>query len=142
MPVYEHECRSCEQSWLEDYDLAKCEWLMEHKVNLPCVHCESNDTYRCVTDSGAVHFKGAGWSPDGYSKDQAYEQLKKEGKDVTIYERKEDLERVMKGEKAVATKARLKREDELAKKYLGADAALTQDKADKRIKDAVDKVTV
>ena len=142
MPVYEHECRSCEQPWLEDYDLVTFDRLKKLDVTLPCVHCGSNDTYRCVTDSGAVHFKGSGWSPDGYSKDQAYEQLKKEGKDVTIYERKEDIERVMKGEKAEATKARLKREDELAKKYLGADSALTQEKADKRIQAAVDKVTV
>ena len=142
MPVYEHECRACNKDWLEDYSLATFDWLKKLDVTLTCVHCGSNDTYRCVTDSGAVHFKGAGWSPDGYSKDQAYQQLQKEGKDVTIYERKEDLERVMKGEKAVATKARLKREDELAKKYIGADAAMTQAKADKRIKDAVDKVKV
>jgi hypothetical protein len=113
---------------------------MEHNVNMICVHCGGSNTYRCVTTSACVIFNGAGWSPDGYSKDQAYEQLQKEGKNVTIYERKEDLERVMKGEKAVAAKARLKREDELAKKYMGADAAMTQDKADKRIKAAVDKV--
>ena len=102
--------------------------------------CESEDTYRCVTDSGAIHFKGAGWSPDGYYKNQAYDQLQREGKKVTLYDRREDLQRVMKGEKAEAMKKRLKREDELAKRYMGPDAAMSQEKADKRIKAAVDKV--
>lgn len=141
MPVYDHECRSCETAWQEEYSLEVYDWFKMNNKNVDCPNCDGTDTYRCVTDSGAVHFKGAGWSPDGYSKDQAYEQLQKEGKNVTIYDRKEDLERDMKGEKALAVKARLKKEDELAKKYLGADAALTQDKADKRIKAAVDKVT-
>lgn len=87
-----------------------------------------------------THFKGGGWSPQGYYKFEAYDQLQAEGKKVERFDNREDMQRVMRGEKAEATKRRLKREDELAKKHFGPDAAMTQEKADKRIQKAVDKV--
>lgn len=139
MPTYEHKCRACDIEWLEDYSLEVFDKLKAAGDPLTCPECESEDCYRCVGQT-PVHFKGAGWSPQGYSKDQSYEQLEREGKKVTLYDRREDLQRVMRGEKAEATKARLKREDSLAKKYMGPDSAMSQAQADKRIKAAVDKV--
>lgn len=140
MPIYAHQCRTCDFEWQETYSLKTYDWFKENNRNLSCPDCEGDDTYRCVTDSGVVVFKGAGWSPDGYYKNHAYDQHVKEGKSVTIYDRREDLQRVMKGEKAEAMKARLKKEDRLAKRHIGPDAAMTQAQADKRIKAAVDKV--
>ena len=139
MPVYEHACRDCTNEWLEEYNLEEYDWLKANDINLSCPECESEDTYRCVSHA-PVHFKGGGWSPDGYYDFHAYDTLQAEGKKVERFESREDLQRVMKGEKAAATKARLKREDELAKKHFGPDAAMTQQKADARIKKAVDKV--
>lgn len=136
MPLYEHHCRACEKDWreyhtLEDFEAAR---------TIGCPKCESNDTYICVTTSGAVHFKGGGWSPQGYSKDTAYEQWGSDN--VTVYDRKEDCERVMKGEAKEAEHRKLKRLDKAAKRHLGPDAALTQEQADKAITRAGEDVKV
>ena len=139
MPIYEHSCRGCGKDWLEEYNLEQYDWLKENNIALSCPNCDSEDTFRCINHV-PVHFKGGGWSPDGYYDFNGYDQLQAEGKKVTRFDDRDDLKRVMKGEKAEATKARLKREDELAKKYFGPDAALTEEKANARIKKAVDKV--
>jgi putative FmdB family regulatory protein len=136
MAIYEHACRDCSTEWEVEYS------IHDERPTLPCPKCGSSDTYRCVTTSRAVHFKGAGWSGDGYYKYNAYDQHKSEGKAVKLYDNREDIAREIKGEKAAAVKKRLKKEDELAKKYMGPDAALTEAKANARIKKAVDAVNV
>lgn len=139
MPRYRHTCRDCEVEWDEDYSVAECSRLMDAGENLACPDCESTDTYRQVTDAGAVHFKGAGWSPDGYSKTRAYEQHVSEGKSVKLYDRKEDIDRDIRGEAELVEKAKLKRVDALARKHMSPDAGLTQAEADVRIKAAGEK---
>lgn len=142
-PIYEHSCRDCKQDWLEEYTLDQFDWLKTNGIDLACVHCNSENTFRCVSRV-PVHFKGGGvgWADNGYYKYEAYDQHQREGKKVEVYERKEDIERVMKGEKREAVKARLKQENELAKKYFGPDAGMTEAQAEKRIRRAVDKVKV
>lgn len=142
MPIYEHNCRQCNIEWEEEYSLDVFEAYRIAGKNLACPKCKSRNTYRSVTTSGAVHFKGAGWSPDGYYKNQAYDTHKAEGKSVQLYDRKEDIERDLKGEAAVREKGKLKKEDAAARRHLSPDAGLTQDEADKRIQAAVDKVVV
>ena len=114
----------------------------KHTYPETCPECEGDDVYRCVTDSGAVHFKGGGWSPDGYYRYNTYDVHEKQGKKITLYDRKEDIEREMKGEVAEKEKRKLKRINEAAKRHLGPDAAVTQKEADRKIKEAVDKVKV
>ena len=133
MPRYEHHCNDCDLDWLEDYKITD-------DPPDTCPECEGTDVYRCVTTSGAVHFKGGGWSPDNYYNYQAYDAHKAQGKSVKLYDRKEDIERDMRGEAALREKAKLKRINEAAKRHLGPDAAVTEKEADKKIKDAVDKV--
>jgi hypothetical protein len=99
-----------------------------------CPECESTDVYRHVTTSGAVIFKGGGWSPQGYSKETAYEKYGK--KQIKLYDRKEDLDRDMRGEAEQNELKKLKHEDRAAKKVLGPDAGVTQHEAERRIKKA------
>jgi len=139
MPTYRHSCRDCDVEWDEQYSVGECSRLMEAGENLACPECESTDTYRQVTDSGAVHFKGAGWSPDGYYKNGAYDTHKEQGKSVKLYDRKEDIDRDMRGEAELAERARLKRVDEAARRHIGPDAGLTQSEADTKIKAAGEK---
>ena len=143
MPTYAHVCHECGLEWDEEYSLKTFDWLKAQGRSAPeCPECKGGLTNRTIPAAPAVFFVGPGWSPQGYSKDTAYEQHKKEGKKVEIFEKKEDIERVMKGEAKERMIKRLKREDYLAKKYLGPDTALTEAKAEKRIKAAVDKVRV
>jgi len=139
MPVYQHICRKCGNEWLEEYDLKTFDFLKAEGINLPCRECGGSRTYRAI-NRVPVHFKGGGWSPDGYYQFHAYDQLQAEGKKVERFEDRTDLQRVMKGERREGMLKRLKREDELAKRHFGPDAAMTQEKAEARIKKAVDKV--
>lgn len=134
---YEFQCRECSEEWVEEYKLEKCP-----RGGLRCPVCDSEDTFRCVTTSGAVIFKGAGWSPDGYYKNMAYDAHKAQGKSVTLYDRKEDILRDMRGEAGVQEKRKLLKQNEAAKRHLGPDSALTQEEADKKIKAAVERVKV
>jgi predicted nucleic acid-binding Zn ribbon protein len=139
MPVYEHACKECDYAWIEEYSLELFAWMKKHRYTLQCPSCTSSDTFRCI-NRVATHFKGGGWSKDGYYKYEAYDQLQREGKKVDRFERKEDLERVMKGERAEAAKARLLKEDVAAKRAFGPDVALTDAQAQRRIQKEVDKV--
>lgn len=134
MPVYEHHCRACDTDWLEEYSLEVYEFYKSEDRDLACVACKSEDTYRCVTTSGSIQFKGPGWSPDGYSKDRSLEKYKDQG--IEIYDRREDHDRVVKGRAEAAELRRLKHLDAAAKKTLGADAGVTQSEADAKVKAA------
>jgi putative FmdB family regulatory protein len=70
MPRYEHHCNACDLDWLEDYSFTD-------DPPTSCPECESEDMYRCVTTSGAIIFKGGGWSPEGYNKHTAYDKYGK-----------------------------------------------------------------
>ena len=139
MPIYRHTCRACESDWDEEYCLELCNRYMRHGENMVCPQCTSQDTYRNVTTSGVVDFKGAGWSSDGYYKNGAYDHHVAQGKSVKLYDRKEDIDRDMRGEAEQAEKARLKKVDEAARRHLSPDAGLTQDEADQKIKAAGQK---
>lgn len=132
MPRYEHTCRTCSIEWEEDYGV-------NDDPPTDCPECGSTDVYRNVTTSGAVHFKGAGWSPDGYYKNGAYDKHKAEGKSVKLYDRKEDIDRDMRGEAEQAEKQRLLKVDRAARKHMSPDAGLTQAEADVKIKAAGEK---
>ena len=129
MPRYEHTCRACKIEWEEDYGITD-------DPPADCPECGSDDIYRNVTTAGAVHFKGSGWSPDGYYKNGAYDIHKAQGKSVQLYDRKEDIDRDMRGEAEAAEKGRLKKVDAAARKTLGPDSGLSQAEADVKIKDA------
>jgi putative FmdB family regulatory protein len=136
MPTYEHQCRDCDLEWLEfhrleDFDAAR---------HISCPDCEKEDTFICVTTSGAIQFKGGGWSPQGYNKHTAYDQWGKDN--LELFDRKEDCERVMKGEAKQAEARRLKRLDRAAKRHFGGDAGLTQADADKALAKAEKEVKV
>lgn len=126
--IFEHHCRACDLDWLEEYSV---------KDNPPetCPECRSTDVYRCVTTAGAIIFKGGGWSPDGYYNYKNYDTLKETGHKVKLYDRKEDLDREMQGEKREAELKKLKRQNEVAKRTMGPDAGITQKEADKVLKD-------
>jgi predicted nucleic acid-binding Zn ribbon protein len=136
MPIYRHTCRDCKIDWDEEYGLRTYEWLKKRKENLVCPECGHLDTYRNVTTAGCVVFKGGGWSPDGYYKNGAYDKHVAEGKSVKLYDRKEDIDRDMKGEAEAAEKERLKKVDSAARRHMSPDAGLTQDEADVKIKAA------
>jgi putative FmdB family regulatory protein len=127
MPRYEHSCRECDLTWAEDYSI-------HDDPPDTCPECESNDVYRHVTSSGAVIFKGGGWSPQGYSKHTAWEKYGRG--QVKLYDRKEDCDREMRGEAELAETRKLKHEDAAAKRILGPDAGVKQHEAEKRIKKA------
>jgi putative FmdB family regulatory protein len=127
MPVYEHHCRACDLDWLEEYSV-------NDDPPTDCVECGSTDMYRCVTTSGAIQFKGPGWSPDGYSKDRALEKYKNQG--IKIYDRREDHDREVKGQAEAAELRRLKRLDQAAKKAFGPDAGVSQNEAEAKMKKA------
>ena len=132
MALYRHTCRACKLDWDEEYSI-------HDDPPSSCPECSSTDVYRNVTTAGAIHFKGGGWSPDGYYKNGAYDQHKAEGKSVKLYDRKEDIVRDMRGEAMVHERTRLKKVDEAAKRHLGPDSALTQKEADKKIQAAGEK---
>ena len=132
MPLYEHQCRNCDLNWLEEYSI-------HDDPPDTCPECESTDCYRCVTDSGAVFFKGPGWSPDGYYKQTALDKYKDQG--IKVYDRKEDHDREVSGQARELEKRKLKRLDEVAKRTLGPDAGVTQDQADRAIHKAGEERT-
>ena len=132
MPRYEHTCRHCEIEWEEDYGI-------DEPVPTFCPECHSEDIYRNVTTSGAVHFKGGGWSPDGYYTNGAYDKHVAEGKSVKLYDRKEDIDRDMRGEAEAAEKQSLKKVDAAARRHMGPDAGISQAEADVKIKAAGQK---
>ena len=125
MTIYRHTCRACELDWDENYSVKD-----EPPTN--CPECDSTDVYRNVTTSGAVFFKGGGWSPEGYNKHGAYDNYD----NVKLYDRKEDIDRDMRGEAKQRELRKLKHLDKTAKRAFGPDAALTQNQADKAIKKA------
>lgn len=127
---YEHVCRTCGHEWLEEHKLEE----VEEARGLPCPECKSPDCYIAVTTSGAVFFKGPGWSPTGYNKHTYLDDYDK--KTTKVYDRKEDLQRDLQGEAEQAELKKLKRLNEVSKKTLGPDAAVTQNEADKKIKEA------
>ena len=135
MILYTHECRDCGHVWELTYRL-------NDEIPSYCPACNSMAVFRQVTSSGAVQFKGPGWSPTGYSKFSAYERLKDQGQTVTRYDTKEEHDRVAKGEAEAVQKAKLKRLDEVSKKTLGPDAGVKQHEAEAKItkagKDALD----
>jgi len=132
MPAYRHTCRACEIDWDEIYSI-------HDEPPGECPECGSDDVYRNVTTSGAVHFKGAGWSPDGYYKNGAYDAHKAQGKSVKLYDRKEDIDRDIRGEAELAEKDRLKKVDAAARRHMSPDAGLSQAEADVKIKAAGQK---
>lgn len=132
MPVYNHVCRSCGLDWNAEYSLEIYDEMKERDEVLACPDCDSADTYRAVGHV-PVHFKGGGWSPQGYYKYEAYDSLEAQGKKVTLYDDKAEMERVIEGEKKQKILKRMKREDELAKKHLGPDAAFTEARAEKAL---------
>ena len=134
MPIYRHTCRACEIDWDEEYSV-------HDDPPTTCPVCGSEDMYRNVTTSGCVVFKGGGvgWADTGYYNYNAYDKHKAEGKSVKLYDRKEDIDRDMRGEAEQAEKARLKKVDAAARRHLSPDAGLTQVEADKKIKAAGDK---
>lgn len=123
---YEHSCRECDLHWAEDYSI-------HDEPPTECPECESTDVYRHVTSSGVVVFKGGGWSPQGYSKETAYEKHKADGHNIKLYDRKEDIDRDLKGEAGERELKRLKHEDRAAKRVFGSDAGVTQKEADRKI---------
>ena len=133
MIIYEHNCRTCGETWHEEHRVED----VEASRRLPCPSCKSTDCYIAVTQSGAVHFKGAGWSPDGYNKHRAYDNYGK--KNIKLYDRKEDLDRDMRGEAEAAELKKLKRLDRVSKRTLGRDAGVTQKEADRKVKAAGEK---
>lgn len=141
MAIYRHTCRTCKLEWDEEYSLETYDWYKENNLNVSCPECEGADTYRQVTTSGCVVFKGGGvgWADTGYYNYEAYDKHKAEGKSVKLYERKEDIDRDMRGEAELAEKARLKKVDAAARRHMSPDAGLTQVEADKKIKAAGDK---
>ena len=129
MPVYEHVCRTCGNEWQDTHTL---EDYAEHRED-PC-ECGSTDCYIACTTSAAIHFKGAGWSPDGYNKHRSLDKYKKQG--VKVYDKKEDHDREVRGEAEQAELKTLKAKDRAAKKAFGHDAGVTQKEADAAIKKA------
>jgi putative FmdB family regulatory protein len=132
MPRYEHHCRVCELDWEEDYGLSD-------PVSDTCPECGSQDMYRCVTTSGAIHFKGAGWSEDGYYKNAALDTHK--GR-LKLYDRKEDYNREAKGEAREITKRKLMQQNEVIKRTLGHSSVIKEAEAERKIKKAEDKAGV
>ena len=126
---YEHSCRECGLHWAEDYSI-------NDEPPEDCPECESTDVYRHVCSSGVVVFKGGGWSPQGYSKETAYEKHKSDGLHVKLYDRKEDIDRVMTGEAKERELKKLKHLDRASKRSFGPDAGVTQKEADRKIEKA------
>lgn len=129
MPLYRHTCRACGLDWDENYSI-------HDDPPETCPECESDDCYRNVTTSGCILFKGGGWSPEGYNK-EGY--LEKYGKDVKVYDRKEDHDREAKGEARAAELKKQKHLDRVSKKVFGPDAGVTQEQADAAVKKAGDE---
>lgn len=135
---YEHECRACGLAWLETYSLA----AFEENAELQCPECTSYDTYRCIGSKGfTLAGGGVGWADQGYYGNSAYDSYKEVGQDVKLYDRKEDIERELKGERAANEHRKLKYRHELEKKIYGK-STITEESAKKKIKDTVDKVKV
>lgn len=130
MTLYEHNCRDCGKEWLEEHSIHEVEKYRQAS----CPGCESVDTFIAVTTAGAVHFKGAGWSPDGYNKYKAYDSYKGQG--LEVFDRKEDLQRVNRGEAEQRELKKLKHLDRVAKRTLGPDAGVKQYEAERKIKAA------
>lgn len=126
---YEHSCRACGLEWAEDYG-------MNDAPPDECPECGSDDVYRHVTTSGAIVFKGGGWSPEGYNKHTAYDKYSRG--QVKVYDRKEDRDREMRGEAEAAELAKQKKLDTASKRAFGGDAGVKQADADAAIKKAGD----
>ncbi len=125
--IYEHHCRTCKLLWEENY-------AMGDTPPDTCPECESKDVYRCVTTSGSVQFLGPGWSPQGYNKYVAYDAYGKDN--IELFDKKEDHDRVVKGEAEANELKKQKHIDRTSKRSFGPDAGVTQDKADAAIKKA------
>ncbi len=120
---------TCDLDWEEEYG------LNDPKPKM-CPECASEEIYRAVTSSGAVVFKGAGWSSDGYYKNSS---LDKFGKSIKLYDRKEDHDREAKGEAREKTRRKLMAQNESIKRTLGYDAKINEAEANRKIKKAVEK---
>lgn len=131
---YEHACRACGLEWLENYSLS----AFEDNAEMQCPECTSYDTYRCIGSKG-FRLLGGGWAESGYYGYRAYDDHKAQGKKVELYDNKQDLERDLKGERAVLEKRKLKYRHELEKKVFGK-SSLNEDKAAAIIKKKVDGV--
>lgn len=127
--IYEHCCRDCGLEWEEEYKLTD-------PVSDTCPECGSQDMYRCVTTSGSIHFKGAGWASDGYYKNAPLDSHK--GR-LKLYDRKEDYQREAVGEAKEKEKRKLIRQNEVIKRTLGHGAVIKEAEAEKKIKKAADK---
>ena len=129
--LYEHHCRDCELDWEENYGL-------HDPVSTTCPECGSINMYRCVTTSGAIHFKGAGWASDGYYKNAPLDSHK--GR-LKLYDRKEDYLREAKGEAREITRRKLMRQNEVIKKTLGHGAVIKETEAENKMKKAEEKAS-
>jgi len=133
---YELNCRSCDFAWLEDFSLDEVDNFKKNGYP-SCPECEGTDTFIALS-AVPVHFKGAGWSPQGYDKYQAMNESYSKSQ-LKIYDRKEDRAREMAGEHAEHEKRKLKHLNEVAKRTLGPDAAIKQHEAEKKIAAAREK---
>jgi hypothetical protein len=109
-----------------------------------CPECGVLDGLHRVKAIHQTSFRlvGSGWASDGYYRFGAYDEHKKAGRSVDLYDNKADIERVMKGEAVEKEKKRLKREHEVGKRVFGPDAGVSEKRAKKKIREAVDKVKV
>lgn len=108
---YEYACRQCQQAWLETHHL-------DDEGPSDCPVCKSEDIYRCVGSSTfLLKAGGVGWSDLGYYKFHAYDSLKAQGNKVELFDQEDECNRVIEGEKALREKKKLKRRDELERKY-------------------------
>ena len=129
MPVYEHECRTCRLLWEEVYKITD-------DPPEVCPECGSSEVYRTIGSTGFI-LNGSGWARDGYYRYKAYDKWGK-GK-IEVFDKKEDHDRVVRGEAEQAELKKLKRLDEVSRKTLGQEAGVTQAEAEKKIKKAGDE---
>lgn len=135
---YQHACRACDLEWLETYPLKD----FDDNAELQCPECTSYDTYRCIGSKGfTLSGGGVGWCAQGYYGNDAYDTYKAQGQSVELYDRKEDIERDLKGERAQNEHRKLKYRHELEKKVYGQ-STITEESARKKIQKEVDKVEV
>ena len=123
------------------YDCVCRECGFEHEIELSvegrapvCPGCGSWDTYRACTTRGAVLFLGGGWSPQGYNKHTYLDKHK----DVEVFDKKEDHDRVARGEAEAAALVTQKKLDKASRRAFGPDAGVTQNEADAAVKKAGD----
>lgn len=130
MPMYEHYCGRCDMVREVNYPLSD----FDKNRHMLCPACKA-ETHRLVGGSTFI-LTGGGWAKDGYSKMGAYEGYKRSGHKVTLFDNKEDHDRVVEGEAREIEKKKLKRLDRLSKKHFGPDAGVKQKEADRKIEKA------